>query len=133
MLIVDVPEQTSGLYRATIRDEVGTILPGNVLNTLTLTLYVKKADGTIAYVNSRNAQDVLNLNDVLVFAGLQTDADGVQYNLKWSYLALDTTLVEDLPFERHIALWEFTWPRPVGGSGAWKHELVLNVQNLGEV
>jgi hypothetical protein len=133
MLIADVPEQTSGLYRATLRDEHGVLLPGNVLNTLALTLYVKKADGTIAYVNSRNAQNVLNQNDVLVYAALQTDPDGVQFNLKWSYKIEDTTLVEDLPFERHIALFEFSWPRPIGSAAAWKHELILNVQNLGEV
>jgi hypothetical protein len=123
MLIATVPEQTSGLYRATLRDEHGVLLPGNVLNTLTLTLYINKGDGTIAYVN----------NDVLVYAGLQTDPDGVQFNLKWSYTVADTTLVEAVPFERHVALFEFTWPRPIGSAASWKHELVLNVQNLGEV
>lgn len=130
----DVLEQTSGVYWATLRDDEGNVLAGNVLNTLELTLYVKKADGTVAYVNARNAQNVLNQNDVTAYAALQIRAsDGLTYNLKWEFVILDTTLVEALLFERHIALFEYTWPRPTGGTGSGKHEVILNVKNLGEV
>lgn len=132
-LVVDLLEETSDVYWATIYDDEGTVLPGNVLNTLTLTLYVVKADGTIEYVNSRNAQDVLNTNNVEAFAALQTRADGFTYNLKWQIQQADTTLVEALPFERHLALFEWSWPKPAGGQGAGKHEVVLNVKNLQEV
>jgi hypothetical protein len=38
-----------------------------------------------------------------------------------------------LSFERHIALFTYTWIRPGGGIGIGRREIVLNVQNLGEV
>lgn len=116
----DILEQSTGQYTATIVGNDGvTALPAATLLSLALTLYVIKTDGTIGYVNSRNAQNVLNLNNVTVnSAGLIT----------WAIQAGDTTLVEALPFERHIALFEWTW-----ANGAGKHEMVLVVQNLGEV
>lgn len=116
----DVLEQTSGTYTGTIVGNDGaTPLPGATLSTLTLTLYVVKTDGTIGYVNSRNAQNILNANNATVSAGGLVD---------WTFQVADTTLVEALPFERHIGLFEWTWP-----SGAGKHEMVLVVKNLTEV
>jgi len=117
----DVLEKTSGQYTATIVGNDGvTALPGATLSTLTLTLYVIKADGTTAYINSRNHQNVLNTANVTVSAaGLVT----------WIYQVADTTLNDaTLLFERHIALFEWTWP-----AGAGKHEVVLVVRNLTEV
>lgn len=131
--VVDLLEQTSDVYWATMYDDEGEILPGNVLNTLTLTLYVVRSDGTIVYVNNRSTQNVLNLNNVEAFPTLQTRADGFRYNLKWQIQVADTTLVEVLPFERHIGLFEWTWPKPNGGQGSGKHEVILNIKNLGEV
>ena len=134
--VLDLLEQASGIYWATITDDAGAVLPANALNTLALTLYVKKADGTIAYVNSRNAQNVLNANNVAAYAALQTRADGFTYNLRWEIqgnVGGDSALIEALPFERHIALFEWSWPRPSGGTGLGKHEVVLNVQALDEV
>jgi hypothetical protein len=131
--VIEVLEQSSDVYWGTIVDDEGNTLAGNVLNTLTLTLYVVKADGTIGYVNSRNAQNVLNANNVLAYAALQTRADGFTFNLKWAIQPADTTLVESLIFERHIALFEWTWPHPAGGQGQGKHEVILNVKNLLEV
>jgi hypothetical protein len=43
---------------------------------------------------------------------------------------LDTTLIEDLPFERHIAVWQWPW---AAGAKSGKHEVILNIQNLGVV
>lgn len=120
-LVYEVKEQTTPKYTATLRDDAGAVLPAASLATLALTLYVVKTDGTIAYVNSRNAQDVLNTNNVSI------DGNGL---ITWSVQVADTTLVEALPFERHIALWEWTW---VTGAKAGKHEVILNVQNLSEV
>lgn len=116
----DILEQSTGQYTATIVGNDGvTPLPVATLLTLTLTLYVVKTDGTIGYVNSRNAQNVLNLNNVTVnSAGLLT----------WLIQVGDSTLIEALPFERHIALFEWTW-----ANGAGKHEIVLVVQGLTEV
>jgi hypothetical protein len=116
----DILENTSGRYTATIVGEDGvTPLPAATLSTLVLTLYVIKTDGMIGYVNGRNAQNILNANNVTVSAaGLLT----------WAIQVLDTTLVETLPFERHIALFEWAWPNGVG-----KHEAIFIVKNLTEV
>jgi hypothetical protein len=47
----------------------------------------------------------------------------------WSIQVLDTTLVEaTLPFERHIALWQWTT-----ATAAGKHESILVVKNLSQV
>lgn len=114
-------EQASGRYTAVIvgEDEV-TPIPGSTLTTLVLTLYVIQSDGTDAVVNGRNQQNVLNANDVTV------DESG---NLVWHIRKEDTTLVEDLRNERHIALFEWRWPTNAYG----KHELVLVVKNLHRV
>ena|SRR5436190_23659724 len=120
--VYDVLEQSTPKYTATITDDAGAALPAASLTTLTLTLYVIKADGTIAYVNSRNRQSILNLNNGTV------DVNGL---VTWLVQQADTTFVEaTLPFERHIALFEWTWST---GSKAGKHEAVLNIQNLNVV
>ena len=117
---VDCLEGETPRYTATITDDAGNPLPAASLSTLVLTLYVIKADGTVAYVNSRNAQNVLNANNVTV---------GTSGEVVWSLQVADTSLIEALPFERHIALWEWTWPT----SRAGKHELWITVKALGEV
>lgn len=119
-LTVDIAEKSTGTYTATIVANDGvTPLPAGTLSTLTLTLYAIKADGIDGIVNNRNQQNILNANNVTVSAG------GL---LTWSIQVGDTTLVEDIPFERHIALFEWTWP-----SGAGKHEVILVVRNLHRV
>lgn len=116
----NVNEQTSGQYTATIVGNDGvTPLPGATLSTLVLTLYVVKADGTVTYLRGP-AQNVLNAANVTISAG------GL---ITWNFQVADTTLVEDLPFERHIAL--FAWTAPGGVAG--KHEVTLRVRNLAEV
>lgn len=128
-LVIDLLEQTSGVYWGTLTDDEGQFLPANVLQTLTLTLYVVRGDGSSAYVNNRNAQNVLNANHVSVYDTLQTRADGFEFNLKWAIQPADTTLIDQVPFERHIGLFEFAWPNGKHG----KHEVIVNVKNLGEV
>jgi len=113
-----INEKSTGLYTGTLVGNDGvTPLPGPTLSTLLLSLYVIKQDGTDHMI--RTAQNVLNANNVTVSAG------GL---VSWSIQVADTTLVEDIPFERHIALFEWTWP-----SGAGKHEIVLAVRNLRRV
>lgn len=125
----DVLEQATAQYRAKVVGNDGvTFLPASTLLTLALTLYVVKTDGTIGYVNTRNAQNVLNANNVTVYETLQVAADATTYNLLFTLQVADTTLVEALPFERHIALFEWTW-----SGGAGKHEVVFVVKNLTEV
>lgn len=115
---VDVLEQTTPKYTATITDDAGVALPAANLTTLTLSLYVIKSDGTIAYVNTRTSQNVLNTNNVTV------DTNGL---LTWSVQVADTTLVEALSYERHIALFTWTWS---SGAKTGRHELVLTVKHL---
>jgi hypothetical protein len=115
-----IDEKESGRYVALIVGNDGvTPLPGATLSTFVLSLYVVKADGTEAVVNGRTQQNILNANNVTVSAGGQ---------VVWNVQVGDTTLVEAIPFERHIALFEWTWP-----AGAGKHEVVLVVRNLRRV
>lgn len=123
----DIREQSTGSYVALLVDEVGSLISPFDFSSLTLTLYVVGADGSITYI--RRLQDVLNINDVRIYDTPQSRPDGKPYNFKWSITAADTTLVADLPFERHIALFTYQWP--TGKVG--RHEVVLNVKNLGEV
>lgn len=113
-----VAEKSTATYTATIVGNDGvTPIPAASLLTLLLTLYVTKADGTDSLI--RDHQNVLNANNVTVSAG------GV---LTWAIQTADTTLIEALTFERHVALFEWTW-----ASGAGKKEIVLVVRNLRQV
>src|SRR3990167_5368926 len=115
-----IDEAESGSYTATVVGNDGaTALAAATLVTLTLTLYVVKADGTEQVVNARNQQNVLNANNGTVSAA------GA---LVWTVQAADTALVEDIPFEVHYALFEWTW-----AAGAGKHLVALKVRNLRRV
>lgn len=113
-------EQTSPEFTATLVGEDGvTPIPGSTLTTLVLTLYADNGDLTI--INDRDHQDVLQQNGVTV------DEFGL---LTWILDPLDLRILDDaLPFERHIALLEWTW----GVGRAGKFELVLVVRNLAKV
>lgn len=128
--VIDMDEQASGGYWATFLDESGQVVPGNLLTTLTLTLYVLQSDGTIVFLNNRNKQNVLNANDVSVYPTLQARADSKTFNLFWQIRQEDTTIVDDtLATEQHIALFEWSWPNNHFG----KQELILAVKNLIDV
>lgn len=125
MFVAPVPlsflinEKSTGIYTATIVGNDGvTALPAATLLSIILTLYVIKADGTFSLI--RTSQNVLNANNVTITAaGLLT----------WAIQVADTTLVvATVPFERHVALFQWTW-----ASGAGKHEVVLSVRNLTQV
>lgn len=129
-LTADVKEQSSGAYRVLLVDELGRTISPFSLSSLTLTLYVISSTGTISYVNNRHAQDILNVNNVRAYDAPQLRATGSPFNLRWSIQPADTTLVDtSLPFERHLALFTAQWPT---GKIA-RHEIVINVKNLGEV
>jgi len=118
-----IHERTTGLYTATIvGDDHVTPIPLVSLVSITLTLYAIIANGTHTIINGRNHQNILNLNNVTIHA-----TSGL---LIWAIQVLDTALVEaTLPFERHLALFE--WTTASGAVG--KHEIVLVVRNLGQV
>jgi len=118
-----VDERTTQKYTATIKDENGAAIPSGSLTTLTLTLY--DVDSQMI-INSRNNQNVLNLNDVTV------DAAGL---LTWTMQPADNAILSvslsDDATERHMALFKFTFG--AGGSKAGSHELGLLVRNVGKV
>ena len=108
-------EKSTGQYTAQLVANDGvTALPAATLTTLKLTVYVTKADGTDTKI--RDHQNVLNANNVTL------SAVGA---LVWSIQVLDTTLVEAVPFESHVCVFEWTWP-----SGAGKHVVVLVVAQI---
>lgn len=113
---VEVLERTTPRYRAVLEDNEGNPIPAASLTTFTLTLYVIKIDGTLELI--RNDQNIPNANNVTV------DTNGV---VIWSMQVADLALVEAVPFERHVALFEWTWS---AGAKAGKHEVVFSVKNL---
>lgn len=116
-----VTEGATATYRAQLVAPDGvTPLPGTLLQSLRLTLYtIGQADQT-TIVNGRDKQNVLNQNQVSVSVG------GL---VTWQIQPGDTTLVDPvLPFERHLALLEWSW---AGGAG--KKEVILVVRNLRRV
>lgn len=117
----DVLEKTTPRYTAILRDAQGVAIPAASLVTLTLLFYVIKADGTYSYIrgSAGTGQNVLNANNVTV------DSNGA---LVWSLQVADTTLVEDLIAERHLALWTWTTATITG-----RHECVFTVKNLLQV
>lgn len=87
--------------------------------TLRLTLYDRK---TNTIINSRDAQDVLDNNDVL------TDIEG---NTTWHMQVLDNIIVTaTLTSEEHIALWHWTWN---DGEDSDYYELIIRVRNMNRV
>lgn len=112
-------EQATGRYQAQLVGADGvTPLPGSLVTSLTLTLYVIDQVNGALIVNGRYKQSLLNQNNGTVSPG------GV---VTWQIQPADTTLLDGtLPFERHIGLLEWTWRN--GGAG--KQEILLIVRNL---
>ena len=116
-----VIEGTSMIYTATLQDASGTALPLASIDSLTLTLY-DKATGTI--INSRNAQDVLNTNQVTVHA-----TSGL---LTWTALPADMAIVGTPTagvLETHVALFECVYSTTKGLN----HEVEIYVKQLTNV
>ena len=113
-------EKTIAKYKATITDEDNAAIAVASLSTITLTLYDVET-GTI--INSRNAQDVKNTNNVTV------DSAGL---LTWTIQSADNEIIGTRrragQYEKHVALFEYTW-----SSKASKHELILEIRQLDKV
>jgi hypothetical protein len=127
-----VTEKTTAMYYATLKDESGAIIGPSVLQTLTLTLSDKATAGVI---NGRNAQNVLNANNVLVYDTLQTVPSAVKtyattYNLAWAIQAADNAIVTDSStVETHLAVFQAGW----GGNKTLNFQVTLLVKNLAKV
>lgn len=117
--MVTINEKTTARITATLRDDAGAVVPGSSLTTATLTLYDLATD---TIINSRNAQDIRNANNVTI------DESG---NLSWVMGAADNPIVNSaLNLETHIALFQFTWGTP---TKALNTEVQLQVRNLARV
>lgn len=111
-------ERTSRKYSAAIKDLDGVAVPAASLATMVLTLYSLHS---LAVINSRSAQNILNANNVTI------DGSG---NLVWEVQPADNQILDDnLAIEIHRALFEWTW----GGGKAGKHEVDFYVRNLNKV
>lgn len=102
-------EGSTGTYNATMLDDDLNPIGSGDLITFTLTYY-NLADNKI--INSRNAQNILNMNDVTI------DGSG---NVAWAIQVEDTIIVNDklvpaTKLEQHAALFEWTWGAPVKSS-----------------
>lgn len=114
-------EGQTGQYSFSLVDENDAAILLADLATLTLKLYDVSTDGII---NSRNAQNVLNANNVTVSSG------GA---VVWSIQHADNVIAgspDRGTYETHIALFEWTW---YGGAKYNSHELELQVLNLNKV
>jgi hypothetical protein len=116
-------EASSAKLTATIQDESETPIPAASLDTLTLLLYdqltqLDSPGSTTAVINSRNRQDILNVNGCAISAGgvmtlTLTPADNIIVNTGKSS-------------ERHVALIEYTY---AAGLKAGKEEVLIDVTN----
>ena len=113
----DVLERTTRIFSATVQDLDGVAIPAASLTTMVLTLYSLHS---LAVINSRNAQDILNANNVTI------DANGL---LTWELQPADNQILDNSrPVEVHRALFEWTW-----GGKAGKDEIDFYVRNLNKV
>lgn len=96
-----INEGTTAIYTASLIDETGAAIPLENLDSLTLTL-CNKNDFSI--INSRNAQDILNNNDVVV------SADGViTWEMQPEDNIISSTKIGYGHTETHIIFFEWEW------------------------
>lgn len=117
---VHVREQQSGrLTLQLVAGDLVTPLPGEVITSLTVTLYAIDQNGFDVIVNSRFRQPILNLN------GGALDTLG---RLTWDWSAADMAIVTSAAVERHVALIEWGW---AGRAG--KREILFVIANPRQV
>ena len=115
-----VNERTTARYTSgPLTDEDGSVVPGSVLSSATLTL---KDEKTRTVINSRNAQNVNQANGVTISdLGIVT----------WLLVPADNPIVTDrLTQEVHVATFDFRWD---AGASRAMHEVKILVNNVGAV
>lgn len=117
-----VEEKITARYKVILSDEAGAVIPLSDMTTITLTLY---DDYTGTIINSRNAQNVKNTNNVTY-----TEAGLLTWTLQPNDNIIVSSDVRTNSYEKHIALFEFTWD---SGAKAGKHELEFQVRQLNKV
>lgn len=118
---IEYTEETTPDYRAQLVDRDENPVPGDALDSLTLTYY---QEYTEAIINARTGQSVHNAN------GVTLDDDG---NLVWRLRPEDLVILDDeLHQEPHLALFEFSYAGPEGPQFG-KHRVRFLVTNLSKV
>lgn len=113
-----INEKSTALYTAVLKDANNVLIGSGDIVSLSITL-CNVADGSI--INSRNAQDALNANDVTV------DVSG---NLVFTLRPADTIIVDPtLEFEKHRA----TFIMVFNGTSQATWDVDFKVRNLVKV
>lgn len=106
---------STGLMTGILRDELGAVVPLASLTALTITL---TDIDTGQIINTRNAQNALNTNNVTV------DSGG---NLAWTLQPADNVIITaTTELERHRVKFEWAWSL---GTKAGKHIEDFQVEN----
>ena len=115
-------EHTTPVYVFEIVDEAGVAVDASQIATLTLTYYDKATEHII---NSRDAEDVLNLGDVALVTDI---GPPIVTTVTWTLQPEDTVIVDQRrETEQHIALFEWTWD---SGAKAMAHEVQFGVEQI---
>lgn len=102
LLSIPLFAQTTGVYTFQVVDEAGAGIDGAQLNSLTLTYYDLV---TGAILNGRDAQNVLNTNNVTLTTGA-----GPVTTVTWDIRPEDTVLYDGRrETEIHLALFQWAW------------------------
>lgn len=122
--VVETIEEVEGTtpdYTAQLVDKNDNPVPGDVLDSLQLTFY---QEYTEEIINGRSKQSVHNTNDVTL------DDEGL---LRWRKRPEDLVILDDeLHWEPHVALFEFSYAGP-NGTEYGKHVVRFLVKNLSKV
>ena len=111
-----IPEKSSAKIKATLKDEDGVVIPSATLQTLTLTLYDLITE---TIINSRDAVDALNANNVTLHA-----TSGL---LTYSMQPDDNQIIGTVSEEVHIILFQGIWS---AGTRAVRHQIQVTVSNF---
>lgn len=120
-----VNEHSSGSYTCYLVDQDGLAVGAVNVTLARLTLYDYTSDQIL---NSRNDQDVRNLNGVTIADVVEGGV--TRTKITWSMQPADNAVVDQTRtgVEKHIALFSFSW---LGGH--LHHEAVIYVQPLARI
>ena len=116
--VFNVHERIRGDYAFTISDRNGVPVPASVLTAATMSLYLTSPNGVpFTYINGRQAQDILNTNNVLISEGGR---------IVWDIQSADMEHFDPTQFfEPRIAVFAFVWP-----EGVILHEVTFIVRQV---
>lgn len=119
LIVQNAVQSQSGSYKAQLVDENRVPISYATLTSLTLTLYDLRSS---VIVNGRNAQNVLNANQVTM------DVNG---NIVWTWLPADMPLlVPTVQQEEHVALFVAKWTDSGGNARQANHEVHFYVNKI---